>query len=402
VRKSRNAAQVEEETKEEEAMSVFKRTKTGPYWYAFMFNGQRIQESTKQFDKNAAKDLESARRTALARGEAGISPKKIERVRVAELLDKYLADLAKRGKCVARTRSHYKHVAADFGKYFADELTNEKLDAYFDAKRTEGYAVFSIMNRISFVKSAYLLAKLEPPKLRQLSREERTNTRTGFFSKQEVESICERLADELADFCRWGYCTGMRFGSIAALRWEDIDDENGEMNLPGKYTKNNEPLKLPLEGDLGVVIERRRAARKLEGQMPATLVFHRNGEPVKQFRREWIQACIAAGVGKFVCPKCGQESSTGQEVRMCSHCRNPKLKYVGRIFHDFRRSAARDMIRSGVPQRIAMDVTGHKTQSMFQRYNITDTDDLRDALRRTQLYRDEQQKKVRAISVGKR
>ena len=87
---------------------------------------------------------------------------------------------------------------------------------------------------------------------------------------------------------------------------------------------------------------------------------------------------------------------------MCSHCRNPKLKYVGRIFHDFRRSAARDMIRSGVPQRIAMDVTGHKTQSMFQRYNITDTDDLRDALRRTQLYRDEQQKKVRTISVGKR
>jgi integrase len=74
------------------------------------------------------------------------------------------------------------------------------------------------------------------------------------------------------------------------------------------------------------------------------------------------------------------------------------MKYEGRIFHDFRRSAARDMIRAGVAQRIAMDITGHRTMSMFQRYNITDTDELRDALLKTQLYRDEQKPKVRAIS----
>jgi integrase len=77
------------------------------------------------------------------------------------------------------------------------------------------------------------------------------------------------------------------------------------------------------------------------------------------------------------------------------------MKYKGRIFHDLRRSAARDMIRGGVPQRIAMDITGHKTQSMFQRYNISDTEDLREALLKTALYRDGQQKKVRSIS-GKR
>jgi integrase len=74
------------------------------------------------------------------------------------------------------------------------------------------------------------------------------------------------------------------------------------------------------------------------------------------------------------------------------------MKDEGRIFHDFRRSAARDMIRAGVPQRIAVDVTGHRTQSMFQRYNISDTDDLRETLLKTSLYRDEQQKKVRAVS----
>jgi integrase len=191
----------------------------------------------------------------------------------------------------------------------------------------------------------------------------------------------------------------MRRGSIASLRWEEqIDPENiDEMNLPGKFTKNGKPLKLSLVGKLGEVIARRLDARAVKGEMPSTLVFHRGGKPVRQFRLEWIVASLAAGQGRMVCPKCKREGKNPTPRCSCSHCRAP-MKYEGRIFHDFRRSAARDMIRAGVAQRIAMDITGHRTMSMFQRYNITDTDELRDALLKTQLYRDEQKPKVRAIS----
>jgi hypothetical protein len=62
---------------------------------------------------------------------------------------------------------------------------------------------------------------------------------------------------------------------------------------------------------------------------------------------------------------------------------------------------ARAMSQAGVPQQIAMRISGHKTASMFQRYNIVATDDLRTALEKTQTYRDaEAAKQPQVVSIG--
>jgi len=117
------------------------------------------------------------------------------------------------------------------------------------------------------------------------------------------------------------------------------------------------------------------------GVLLSAYIFHLDGNPVGDFRRSWATACVAAGLGQFVCDDCNQIVDRPS----CKQC-GQESRYVGRTFHDFRRSASRNMVRAGVPEKVAMKVTGHKTRSMFDRYNIVNEDDLRDAMDRTQAY----------------
>jgi integrase len=111
---------------------------------------------------------------------------------------------------------------------------------------------------------------------------------------------------------------------------------------------------------------RSRVVKADSGTVLSALVFHRKGRPVLEFKKSWGTACKLAK-----CP--------------------------GKLFHDFRRTCARDLIRSGVDETVAMRITGHKTRSVFDRYNISDTEDLREAMLSVEKYRKTQKQKVIAM-----
>ena len=182
---------------------------------------------------------------------------------------------------------------------------------------------------------------------------------------------------------RFGYLTGWRKGEIASLRWEDVDGD--VIRLRAENAKNGEARTVTLGGELGELIERRKADRQVKTKggvmLLAALVFHHQGEPVGDFRKAWGTASVAAGLGRFVCGNCKQPV----DGHWCARC-NTAARYSGRIFHDFRRTAVRNMVRAGVPERVAMSISGHKTRSIFDRYNIVNEADLRDAMQRTQSY----------------
>ena len=135
-----------------------------------------------------------------------------------------------------------------------------------------------------------------------------------------------------------------------------------EIELPGEITKTGEPLTLPLAGPLAEVATTLKKMFRDESKP----VFN-----VRDLRYSWYKACAAAGFGVY-------DSKT----------RN----YRGLQLHDLRRSAARNLIRAGVDRGTAMSITGHRTESVFERYNITNAADRKDALIRVGQYNSRQAK----------
>jgi len=173
------------------------------------------------------------------------------------------------------------------------------------------------------------------------------NARQGFLDHDRFIGLHDALTDYLRDPVALLYLSGWRLGEMQSLQWRDVDLAAKVVRLRAEHSKNRTSRLLPLTGKLLAVIERARAKRRLDCQ----LVFHRQGRPIGDFRKAWSNACHVAGVD-------------------------------GLIVHDLRRSAVRNMVRAGIPERVAMALSGHKTHSVFDRYNIVSEADLAEASER--------------------
>ena len=305
-------------------------------------------------------------------------------------------DFRLRGKDSTQNMSNLDRVRRDFGGQRATALGAEEIDQYVEKCGGEGAAPASVNRTLQLLGQAFRLAIQRKrltgaPYIRHLS--EKGNVRQGFFCDAEFQLVITNLPDYLRDFARFAYLTGMRKREATSLRWNDVQGD--VIELRAENAKNGEARTVLLEGELAQLIERRRDARQVrKPNKPVLLsgwIFHHDGKPVGDFRKAWATACCKAGIGELLCPNCKIAVDAQHKCAKCSQSwTREELKYAGRVFHDFRRTAVRDMVRAGVPETVAMSISGHRTRSMFDRYNITDERDRRQALRAMQEYRQQQ------------
>jgi integrase len=131
------------------------------------------------------------------------------------------------------------------------------------------------------------------------------------------------------------YHTGARKGEIRKIRIEMIDWNTSRIELRKKTTKNKTARYLPIYGDMGPEIEMALAA----ADPACPFLIQHEGKPVFDFEKSWKSACKAACISKA-------------------------------LYHDLRRTALTNMIEAGFSEKEAMEISGHKTRAVFDRYHM--------------------------------
>ena len=339
---------------------LYQRGKKGTWWIKYSRDGRAYFESARTTKKKEAENLLRRREGDIARGVPITSG--VGRMRFKEAAEDLLNDyrINRRKSLGDVERNIKKHLAATFGVRRMASITTVDVRRYASLRQKEGAANGTINREFAALRRMFRLA-IQAGKLMHgphIALLHENNTRRGFFERHQFDAVRGHLPEDLQGLVTFAFVTGWRARSeIFPLRWAQVDRRQGDVHLEPGTTKNEDGRTFPYGGidELREVIEeqwRRHEALRQDGII-CPWVFCRTtgklkGKPIKNFRRAWVTACRKAG-----CP--------------------------GLLRHDFRRTAVRNLDRSGVGQAVAMTLVGHKTASIYRRYNITSDADRRDA-----------------------
>lgn len=337
------------------------------WWIQYFSRGRRIRESTNTENYSDAKEYLKRREGDASKGRVTKSMER--RVLFSELAELVEKDYELNGyrSAVAVELHHRLHILPYFGKMKATQISEADIDDYILQRRNEGASNATINRELCCIKRAYSLGiqkriVSDRPHIRML---EEDNVRQGFFEREQYEAIRKHLPARLQPVVDFAYITGWRKSEILGLQWRQVDFEAGYVRLEPGTTKNREARQFPFTAELRQILEaqkEKRDALAKDGKICPWVFFHYgfrkngtpspfNGKPIGEFKHSWKTACRKAGL-------------------------------PGRLIHDFRRTAVRNLVRAGIPERVAMKMTGHKTRSIFERYNIVSEGDLKDAAER--------------------
>jgi integrase len=329
--------------------SVRRRGKT---WFLRISTsaGKRVEIRTEARTRSDALDLLGKR---LAEMNEGRFNPDAAHTRIADLYADLKRDYEINGKRVKDLEKRWAHLDSVFGGDLAVAVSTPRIRQYIETRLAEKAARGTVALELAALRRMFRLGAqadkvVRVPHFPTIRLE---NARTGFFERSAFEKVRTALPVYLRPLVTVAFWMGWRKGELLRLERRQVDLTTGRIVLDPGTTKNREGriAYLPPEA-LAVLREAEEKTTALERERGAIVrhVFHRDGAQIKDFNSAWRSACDRAG-------------------------------HPGMIFHDFRRTAARDMVRRGVHEGTAMKILGHKTRSIFDRYNITSEDDLREA-----------------------
>ena len=332
--------------------SILRMNGSNVLWIKYHRNGKPIRESAHTTKVKEAEKLLRARLAAISTGTC-VGPK-LEKITISELADDLIREYRINGrKSIDDLETRWKlHLRPFFGFLRAVEVTSQLVAHYIDARQQEDAENATINRELAALKRMFNIARQStPPKVHTvpyIAMLRENNIRTGFLEARQHDG----LAAETGKIGLWlramfevGYTYGWRHEELLALGVRQVNLSAGTIRLEPGTTKNDQGREVSMTLPVSALL-----TQCVNGKAPDDFVFTRDsGKRVRDFRGTWAKACEAA-------------------------------KVPGLLFHDLRRTAARNLRRAGVAEGVIMMIGGWKTRSVFERYAIVSQSDIRAAM----------------------
>jgi integrase len=332
--------------------------RNGNWWIEYRHRGVHYRVSlVKEGRTNSKREAEkflAERLTDHNRGKtATLSASKVSFEQMAET---FLDDYKTNGRrSIVHAEMAVEHLREFFGSDMAVDITTPRMREYSRLKQEAGYGNATINRHLAALRRMFNLmiedGVLETaPKFPMLGE---NNVRKRMLERADFEHLLTFLPDYLKLPIEFGYECGWRKSEVRDLQWSSVALDACELRL--LESKNGEMRVIPLTGRRLEIIQEACKQRRLD----CPYVFHRNGKHLGDYKKAWQKARKLAG----------------QE---------------GLWVHDLRKSGGTNMSRAGVDKLTIMEIMGHKTDSMFRRYQIRNTEDMVRGFNLLDAYRDRQ------------
>ena len=358
--------------------SIYQREGSRLWWMAYYGKEGHFRKSTGTENKTEAL---AKLANEIARLRAGQSaPANQEKLTVADLVAHVFSEYQREKRKTEDDLEHRwrLHLEPFFGNVPILGVNQALVRKYQDLRISEGAQNGTVNRETDVIRHAFNLSFKEeritrvPPFPKKLPE---AKPRQGFVKDDDyvrLSAACKARSPHLHAFFETAAQLATRKDELLKLKVKDIDFSADEVWFWD--TKNGEPRGVPIMSETVRELLRGMCAEKTGDKLVFT---YPDGSPLYDLRSEWESVCVSIGQGRWVCRRCGGSWDTS-----CTACGASKRRdrgYDGLLIHDLRRTGVKNLRRNGVPEETAMKISGHKTASVFKRYNIQSGTDLRRA-----------------------